>query len=292
MKYPKVRLLNFPILISIFLMGFISCTKDKNEENLSAEETEVMRLSSEDDATADHVFNEIHDLEMGIIEPIGLPDIGLNDVEISELDSVGRCVKITVTPRELLAFPKTVVFDFGDGCRGPDGKTRKGKVITRYSAPMRTPGATAVTTFDNFSVNNVKVQGRHTTRNNSTSTNRIFTRRVEDGKLTFPGGAVVSWDATHTNTQTDGMGTPGFPLDDEFEITGGARGISERSGNRVEWSRRIAEPLVKAFSCRWISKGVVHITRNDNRAILNFGEGECDNKAVIIINGQRKEITL
>jgi hypothetical protein len=292
MKNLRWNPFRFPVFIALLMVGFSACTKDKNEENMKEEEVEVMRLSSEDDAVADNIFNEIHDLELGMIEPIGLPDIGLNEVEPAELDSVGRCVRVTINPREPLAFPKTVVFDFGEGCRGPDGKTRKGKIITRYSAPMRTPGATAITTFENFSINNVKVEGRHTTRNNSTSTNRIFTRRVEDGKLTFPGGGIVIWDATHTNTQKDGMGTPGFPMDDVFEITGGAKGISERGGNRVEWSRRIAEPLVKAFSCRWISKGVVHITRNDNRALLDFGDGSCDNKAIIIINGQRKEITL
>jgi hypothetical protein len=292
MNILRLPLRGFPILVATLILGFSGCKKESNEEMMRDEDAEIMRLTSQDDAIADHIFGDIHDLEMGVLESIGLPDIGLNDSEMTELDSIGRCLKIIITPRDPLVFPKTVVFDYGEGCRGPDGKFRKGKVITRYSAPMRVPGATAFTTFENYQVNDVKVQGRHTSKNNSTSGNRIFTRRVEDGKLAFADGGTVSWDATHTNTQTDGMGTPGFPLDDVFEITGGARGISVREGNKVEWSRRIAEPLVKAFNCRWISKGIVHITRNDNRAILDFGNGTCDNKAVIIINGQRKEITL
>lgn len=292
MKNIRFQLSGAILVFTAFLISLSACTKDNKEETMKEEEVEVMRLTSQDDAIADHIFGEIHDLEMGVIESIGLPNIGLNETTLDDNDPVGRCVKISITPREPMAFPKTVVFDYGEGCRGPDGKFRKGKIITRYSAPMHVPGATAFTTFENYQVNDVKVEGRHTSKNNSTSNNRIFTRRVENGKLTFLGGGTVSWDATHTNTQIDGMGTPGFPLDDVFKITGGAKGISERGGNKMEWSRRIAEPLVKAFNCRWISKGIVHITRNDNKAKLDFGNGSCDNKAVIIINGQRKEITL
>lgn len=292
MKFPHFSSRALPALAGLCMIGMVACNKEKISDTIPTDEVEIMRLSSEDDAGADNVFNEIHDLEMGMIVPIGLPDIGLSEVAVTELDSVGRCAKVTVTPRDPNVFPKTVVFDFGEGCRALDGKLRKGKVIVRYSAPMRKPGAVALTTFENFSIDGNKIEGNHSTKNNSTSTTLIFTRRVENGKITFAGGGVVIWDATHTNTQKEGLGTPGFPLDDVFEITGGAKGISERNGKRVEWSRRIAEPLVKSFTCRWISKGVVHITRNDKRAVLNFGDGTCDNKAVLLINGERKEITL
>jgi hypothetical protein len=284
-----VKLIAGGFLLSIF--SITACQKDASESKPDTEETANLTMSSEDDAVVDLVFSEIHEQELGMMEDIGLPDIGLNDLEIG-MDTAGRCVKVIVTPREPFAFPKTVIFDYGTGCVGRDGKRRTGKMITTYSAPMVKPGATAVTRFEDYSVNGIKVFGRHTTKNNSTSSVRIFTRTVNDGKLIFPAGGVVIWNATHTNKQVAGLGTPGFPLDDEFEITGGAKGVSERGNKRIEWSRVIAEPLHKAFKCRWIDKGVVHITRGDNRAILNYGDGTCDNKAVIIVNGQRKEITL
>jgi hypothetical protein len=283
------------LLLAGMILGLsctTSCKKEVSPNNPDAVETQNLTMSSEDDAVVDMIFTEIHEQELGLMDEIGLPDIGLDDESSIGLDSVGRCVKVTITPRDPMVFPKTVVFDYGEGCKGRDGKTRKGKLIIRYSAPMVKPGATAFTQFENFSINNIKVEGKHSTKNNSTATIRIFTRTVENGKLTFPNGGTILWNGTHTNKQVSGMGTPGFPRDDEFEITGGARGISERGGNKIEWSRVIAEPLHKAFTCRWISKGVVHITRNNNRAILNYGDGTCDNKAVIIINGNRKEITL
>lgn len=277
----------------LFLLGITACQKENSDSaSLSREETENLTKASEEDAVTDLIFTEIHEQELGILEDIGLPGIGLNDEQVG-LDTAGRCLKITITPRDPLAFPKTVVYDYGTGCRGRDGRIRSGKMITVYSNAMVTPGATAVTTFEGFSVDSIRVQGKHTTKNNSTSTVRIFTRTVQDGKLTFPyNKGVAIWNATHTNKQVGGLGTPGFPMDDEFEITGGARGVFENASRRIEWSRVIIEPLQKAFRCRWISKGVVHITRNGNKGILNFGEGACDNKAVLTINGERKEITL
>lgn len=279
--------------LAMLTFAATSCTKSTQEATLAPQEVENLTASTQDDAIADQIFAEIHEQEMGLVDEFDVPGIGLNsDISINQ-DSLGnRCVKMTIVPRNPMEFPKTVTVDYGNGCPGRDGRVRKGKMITVYSAPMIRPGATAVTRFENFYVGKVKVEGRHSTRNNSTSDVRIFTRQVENGKLTFEGGGVMLWEATHTNKQVDGLGTPGFPFDDAFEVTGGARGINERAGNRLEWSRRIESPLQKTFRCRWIQKGTVVIVRNNNRALLNFGDGTCDNKATLTINGQVKEITL
>lgn len=277
-------------LLGIFTI--IGCNKENAETPASTEETALLTQASTEDAMADIIFSDIYEQELGMLEEIGLPDIGLNNESEIGLDSAGRCLKVFIVPRDPFVFPKTVTFDYGTGCVGRDGKTRRGKMITTYSAPMIKPGATAVTRFDGFFVNDIKVQGTHSTKNNSTSSLLIFTRKVENGKLTFPDGGICAWNANHTNKQIAGLGTPGFPMDDEFEITGGAKGVFEKGTNRMEWSREIAEALHKTFKCRWIDRGVVRITRNDKKATINYGNGTCDNKAVIIINGESKEITL
>jgi hypothetical protein len=293
MKKIKMTIQQLLLAGIVLVMGLTACQKENSADTeLTREETENLTMASSEDAVSDLIFTEIHEQELGVMDDIGMPGIGLNDEAIG-LDSANRCMKVTITPRDPGVFPKTIVFDYGTGCPGRDGKIRKGKMITVYSNPLIIPGATATTGFDGFYVDGIKVQGRHITKNNSTTNVRIFTRTVQDGKLTFPDNkGIAIWNATHTNKQIGGLGTPGFPMDDEFEITGGGRGVFESASNRLEWSRNIVEPLFKAFRCRWISKGVVHIVRNNNRAILNFGDGTCDNKAVIIINGERKEITL
>jgi hypothetical protein len=54
----------------------------------------------------------------------------------------------------------------------------------------------------------------------------------------------------------------------------------------------VAEPLVKAFTCRWISKGVLRIKLNDTVGLLNFGNGTCDNEARLTVNGETRTIKL
>jgi hypothetical protein len=278
------------------------CQKQVNTTTETDDPTELTFLATEDDAEAEVAFGDVGDQAMGVDGEIGLgqSDLfngGATEGETSEIDFgndpvTNRCFTITVTPKEPLAFPKTVTIDYGDGCKGRDGKVRKGKIITVYSKPLIVPGAQAVTEFANYYLDSVKVEGKHIIKNNSTSAVLVITRIVQNGKLTKPNGNYISWNAEHSNTQVAGLGTPGFPRDDEWNITGGARGEVVRGGKTLTWSRLIVEPLHKAFVCRWIDKGVVKITRNDQTALLNFGAGTCDNKAVIIKDGVRKEITL
>ena len=64
------------------------------------------------------------------------------------------------SPNAPALFPIRVLMDFGvNGCVGPDGHFRKGKVVTEYTNRLLVPGAIAVTTFDGFYVDSVHVQG-------------------------------------------------------------------------------------------------------------------------------------
>ncbi|MBL7707699.1 MAG: hypothetical protein JNJ86_01440, partial [Chitinophagaceae bacterium] len=91
---------------------------------------------------------------------------------------------------------------------------------------------------------------------------------------------------------------PNIPLDDIFKIEGSASGQAQRGNLVVTWESNVIEPLIKRFVCRWIVKGTIKtVRRNANAnspwvAILNFGNGNCDNQAVITINGVSHQITL
>jgi hypothetical protein len=284
-----------------------SCQKQLNET--ATEDANTLTLeATEDDAEAEITFGDVGDQAMGAdaeaglgqIELFGGANTGVNSDDVVVLgnerpvDSAQgiHCFKITVVPKDPGVFPKTITIDYGTGCKGRDGKMRSGKIITVYSKPLVVPGAQAVTEFDNYFVDSVKVEGRHVIKNNSTSAVLVMSRLVQNGKLTRPNGSYVKWNAEHTTTQVAGLGTPFFPRDDEWSTTGGARGETFRRNTTTTWSRLIVEPLHKAPTCRWIDKGIVKVTRNDQTALLNFGNGTCDNKATIAKDGIIKEITL
>ena len=305
-----------PLLMALatftLLFASLNSCKKTAQDPTTDPEIENTAAATEDDASADLIFAEIGEQVTGIDGTIGLGQIdlfegvqpgspatesgtynqGTLEAPIANDPQVDRCFKITVTPKDPAVFPKTVVIDYGTGCKGRDGKTRKGKVITVFSKPMVVPGAQALTEFEGHFVNDIKVEGKLTIRNSSTSSILKITRIVQNGKLTHPNGNFIWWNAEHHLAQVAGLGTPGFARDDEWEITGGARGQSQRGTVSHTWSRQISLALHKAFPCRWIDKGQVKITRNDKTALLDYGSGACDNLAWITINGQRREIKL
>ena len=83
-----------------------------------------------------------------------------------------------------------------------------------------------------------------------------------------------------------------------MQIEGNASGKVKKNDLAVAWKAEISDPLIKKFTCRWISKGTVKISRENLSAnsqwigSLNYGNGDCDKFATLIINGITVQITL
>ncbi len=278
---------------------FTACQKEQSQSEQDAQEVAASRISGESESEAETVFNGVFDDAMGVNDEVALGGTGV-------FGRLNVCPTVTVTrlnPPDL--FPVRVVMDFGtNGCVGPDGHFRKGKVITVYTKRLIIPGAVAETGFEGFYVDSVHVEGAHRISNISTvvtpgipPVDRKFRVVVTNGKLTRPNGNYVSWNSEKTITQVEGLGTL-LPLDDIFKIEGGSRGQVKRGNLLVGFNSTITEPLMKRFNCRWIAKGIVKTTRinaavnNPWIATLNFGNGSCDNLAVLTINGVSYQITL
>lgn len=293
----KIRFIPAVLLSSmlLFSMLIISSCQKENSQNGTEEEQEIAasRASSESESEAEIVFNGIFDDAMGVNDEVGVGGTGV-------FGRLNVCPTVTITrlnPPDL--FPVKIVMDFGaNGCVGQDGHFRKGKVITIYTNRLLVPGAIATTTFDGFYFDSTKVEGTHKITNTSaTNTTRQFTVVITNAKLTKPNGNFIEWNSEKVITQMEGLNTP-IPLDDIFKIEGGSRGVVKRGPLLVGWQSTILEPLVKRFNCRWIVRGVVRTVRLNATtntpwvALLNFGNGTCDNLAVVTINGVSYQITL
>lgn len=293
----KIRFIPAVLLSSmlLFSMLIISSCQKENSQNGTEEEQEIAasRASSESESEAEIVFNGIFDDAMGVNDEVGVGGTGV-------FGRLNVCPTVTVTrlnPPDL--FPVKIVMDFGaNGCVGQDGHFRKGKVITIYTNRLLVPGAIATTTFDGFYFDSTKVEGTHKITNTSANnTTRQFTVVITNAKLTKPNGNFIEWNSEKVITQMEGLNTP-IPLDDIFKIEGGSRGVVKRGPLLVGWQSTILEPLVKRFNCRWIVRGVVRTVRLNATtntpwvALLNFGNGTCDNLAVVTINGVSYQITL
>jgi len=302
--------LNLPRIIGFFsifcLLALSSCQKEQSQHGSEEEqEIEASKASSESDSEAENVFSGIFDDAYGANDEVGLSGTGVFWGRTDTLVPTVRCFTVTVIHLNAPApFPVKVIVDFGNtGCLGPDGHVRKGKIITVYTNRLIYPEAVATTTFDGFYVDNVKVEGTHRITNISPPLTTIppvrkFAADVIDGKLTKPDGNFVEWNSHKIITQYDGLMTPLDPRDDSFKIEGTARGRVRRGALLVAWESAITEPLFKRFSCRWIVKGRIRTVRVNATitspwvAILDFGNGHCDNIATVTINGVTYQITL
>jgi hypothetical protein len=305
--------LTIAVLFFSFLFG-ISCSRE-NSSTTPEDEIKASRISSESNADGEIVFNDVFDNVMGPNDNVGMTGTGIfgqrvnTDPGISARpDTLPPCVSVTVTYLNPPApFPIRIVIDFGSsntGCICRDGRVRRGKIITEYTNRLIIPGAIATTTFENYYVDSLKVEGTHIIKNTSSPVSitpppdRIFTVDVVNGKLTRPNGNYFSWSSHKVITQTEGLATPNIPIDDVFKIEGTAQGQVFRDNMLVAWQSTTIEPLIKRFNCRWIVKGkirtrrVASSTNNTWEAILDFGNGTCDNLATITINGVTYNITL
>ena len=294
-------------LLFILALTINSCKKELSNDNLSPQEEEQASLAmTESDAEAEIVFNDVFDNVMGANNDVGMEGTGvfgrINNTfssETARIDSITRCFTVTITQTTVgSAFPVRIILDFGNGCLGRDGHLRYGKIITTYTNRLITPGASATTTFEEFKLDSVQVQGTLKITNSSTTNQHQFKVDVEGAKLTHPNGNFCEWNSHKTITQIEGNATVVLPFDDIYKVEGEANGKVKRGDRLFAWRTEFIEPLIKKFTCRWIAKGIVRIVRVSSMAnspwvaILDYGNDNCDNQAIITINGVGHQITL
>jgi hypothetical protein len=282
---------------------FFACQKTSdNPADNNTQDSLLLTSSANAQYQSDHVYNDVFDNVMGVNKEVGLGGgIGVffksSSPEGNPTSIIGGidstfCFNLTIEPETIGAFPKTITVDFGSGCTGKDGHIRKGKIITVYTGPMVMPGNTATTTFEQFYYDDVLVEGTHVIKNISTDANFIFTATIENGKLTKSDGDNITVNRTRTWTQTNGSDTPLFPLDDVYNITGSATGTTHQGSNAILWTTEITTPLVRKFTCKWIVSGEVKITCTNVTGTVDFGNGDCDNNAILTIGNKNYLIEL
>lgn len=295
-------------LIAILALGILtlsSCEKETSQNGTEEEQQmEASQASAEADAQAENIFSGIFDDAYGANNEVGLEGSGVFWGRPDTLSPVLRCFTVTVIRLNPPApFPVKVIVDFGNGCLGPDGHIRRGKIITVYTGRLIHVGSVAETTFENFFFDSIHVEGAHRIENTTPPLMaaihaRRFNVDVTNGKLTKPNGNYIKWDSHKVINQIDGMATPLDPRDDAFKIEGSAHGTVKRGNLIVAWNSTITEPLIRRLSCRWIVRGRIRTVRVNTSTtspwvvILDFGNGVCDNLATLSVNGTTHIITL
>jgi len=257
------------------LFFFAACVKEESEPDPEFETTFIL---TENQAVSESISDDANVVFFEASVNSGLYRIN-GQVQTTKTLS---CASVTVTPQN--SFPKTIIIDFGvNGCVSADGISRKGKINIILSDYLHNPGTTAVMTFDNYYTAGFKVEGTLTWTNTSTPNGTSWTRQITNGRVIESlGGYYWTHEGTKNVTQTAGANTPLNLLDDVYSVTGNHTVTNPAGKSRTV---TILEALEKKTTCHNVSKGKMKIQGSTHFAILDYGDGTCDNIATITIDG-------
>lgn len=263
-------------LVLLTIIGMVAMVSSCKKEN---EEPEMSDTAfSQDDAFAEGIFDDVSTIVDEAYE------MSTNNLKSGYGDGIiiGPCATIsldtTVTPREL-------IIDFGEvNCLCNDGRYRRGKIIVAFTGRYRLPGTVITTGFEDFYVNDNKVEGTKVVTNmGPNNLGQPYFNIDIIGVINLANNlGTLSWNASKTHTWVQGYNT-WFLFDDVYLIEGVADGIRP---NGATWEREIINPLEVKLNCKWIVSGTIELRPNGGPVgVLDFGDGDCDNIATVLING-------
>lgn len=284
----KTKILLFVSLLSItFFAGCTSIEKVDVDATSKTITTDDAIANSEIDATVDDVSFIVEDqFDMQIS--------AVNKTSVARISMLPTCATIT-TVLTNDSYTKTI--DFGtQGCTLHNGNIVKGKIIIKFSKNLTTAIKTISYTFDGFYHNGKLIQGNKTITHELKSTELLaavhpVTTHSIEMKITSAEGKVHSRIGTRVKEMIEGMATITNWEDNVYLVWG--YNITTFP-NGTKYTVTIKTPLRYNMSCKkpFPVKGVVEIVKNDGKATLDYGNGECDDLATMTINGVTKEIHL
>lgn len=262
----------FAVLALAFTITIVttSCQKDENKtiDNTSA---------SADDAFAESLFDNITKIAD---EAYNTGSVGLKSTNDGMY--LSDCATVTL---DTTSFPHMLTIDFGEeNCLCNDGRYRRGKILLSFTGRYWWPGTVLTYTFDDFYVNDNRVEGTKVITNMGYNDegNYYFNVEVISVIHRIESGKTLSWNSSTVREWIEGA-TTWNRHDDVYLITGSSNGIRP-NGNT--WTREIVNPLRVEIGCKWIVSGTMEITPEGlPTRIVDWGNGECDNIITVIVNG-------
>ena len=275
----------FLMIMALAILSFTSCTKDKNTiESLSADLVE-------DDAVTEVAYDDIFNtVDNATIILDNLMGVGKGDLE-STVVMADSCPMVTITNPVTGIWPKTITIDYGAGCSGFNGSTRKGKILITVTDKRNVLNSTRTVTLDNYYFNDIRVEGTKELKNLGLNNNQnmVFSVKLTGGKLTLPNGKNIERSFEHQREWIAGWGTKSI-WDDECLISGTATG---KTIGGVSYVNTILTSLHWKRVCEFMVSGSIRFERTGAEAVvLDYGTGECDAIATLQRGEITKEITL
>lgn len=255
-----------------------SCKKD---------EPDTETTSATDNAICESEFSRI------------MPDV--NGIAVNEDGTHNRttagtlsasCYTLSWSGDTALAVPGVtghMFIDFGTNttCTSPDNKIRSGMIEVIFDDGWRTIGSSDTIKLYSYKVDGVQYDGKIAIAWTDSFT---YNYKVMNGKCTKSTWEIL-WDCNRTMQWVSGMNDT-IAANDVFKMWGTANGTN-RESKTFAVDVPSSTPIIRRADCRYITQGVISITpEGKQERTVDFGDGTCDDKATLIINGNSFEFTL
>ncbi len=196
------------------------------------------------------------------------------------------CATIT---RVITDTTKDITIDFGEACELRNGNTVSGKIIMKYVKDTTALTRSVDVSFDNFFINEKRIEGGYSVfRERSNANGNPQSTHTFDVTVTWPDGSFASKKGTKTKELIEGQNTRAWG-DNVFLITGNWHFTRKDGTVHVT---TITTPLRKELSCRFIVSGVITFQKGDQSAVLDYGDGTCDDLGTFTKDGVTETIHL
>lgn len=263
-----------------------SCTEET--DNL-LQDAEIPVLDIEVNAQAEALSDQIDDIAAAVV--VGESSSAKGSAQQRVM--LPECVTIT---ENLVGNKMNKTLDFGDGCPMANGVVYSGQLFVSYIWDAEMRRADIVVETENLGVNDLLIAGRKAiVRTWPAAGSEDFPMSEVNTELTVshPSGLNAVVSGVTTREWIEGFGSDSWG--DNVVLIGGSRRVTSflNDAELGTYVMEITDKLRREWACRFIVSGELVISRGDFTATMNFGEGLCDNKAMLTTSGGRsKEIEL
>lgn len=270
--------MNLLVAIALMALGFsfTSCEKEENDSIFSDEQISSTQDDAESNDLMDDIDNEIDDVSNAN------NSMKSGNVDTSALN--GRTVVWTTNNDGT----KTAMITYTN-FQNPNARNERVKngIITIVVTGKRIDNTyKRVVTFQNFTINDNKIEGIRTIEKTSALTYKIT---LAGGKITFKDNTTFLCEYVRTRTMISGSDTPNFIWDDSYTFEGTATGTTRRN---IQYKKEITKPITILTNYRFPVSGTFKITTSTDSLTLDYGDGTKDAMATISKNVKTRTISL
>ena len=274
----------YAIVITIFILSFNSCKESQRDMDTGTDASHDFWVAANQFS---NIIREVH--KVAVVDSI------LNNIDTADVVAPETCMDTMFRTPDAGPFPIDLELVYSDTLICDTARVRSGKIHANFSGIYSNYGTTITISTDSFQIADVFFTGDITMKMVGKSTDTlIYEVTVTSGKIIDTkkvGNNVSLWDGQFIYFQYEGRSTV-TAIDDNFLYHGSGNGLAQ---NGVIYTFSNTQWIDLQSDCEYESSGLITlVSSNRQNRVLNFGNGNCDNKMVVSIppvNGDH-EVTI